>query len=217
MKTDLTVQQDVADELAFEPSVDASSIGVAAKDGVVTLTGRVGSYAEKVAAEQAAKRVVGVKALASEIEVELPALRKRNDADLAAAALNVLAWEDTVPQDAVTVQIEDGWVTLEGRVEWQFQRENAERAVRNLTGVRGITDLIEVVPRIKSAEVKDTIRKAFARNADLDANRVVVETHNGTVTLRGTVRSWAEHDDAERAAYSVPGVANVENLTTLTV
>lgn len=217
MKTDLTVQQDVADELAFEPSVDASSIGVAAKDGVVTLTGRVGSYAEKVAAEQAAKRVVGVKALASEIEVELPALRKRNDADLAAAALNVLAWEDTVPQDAVTVQIEDGWVTLEGRVEWQFQRENAERAVRNLTGVRGITDLIEVVPRIKSAEVKDTIRKAFARNADLDTNRVVVETHNGTVTLRGTVRSWAEHDDAERAAYSVPGVANVENLTTLTV
>lgn len=217
MKSDLFLQQDVVDELAFVPSVKASNIGVAAKGGVVTLTGRVDSYAEKIAAEQAVKHVSGVKGLACELEVELPAFRKRSDADVAAAALSVLFWETTVPPNAVTVTVDHGWATLEGRVEWQYQRENAERAVRHLTGVVGLYNRIHVTPHVATGEVKETIRKAFERSAEFDAGRVAVEVHDGTVTLRGSVRSWLEHEDAARAAYSVPGVITVKNLTTLTL
>ncbi len=215
MKTDLILHEDVAEELASDPGVDASNIGVASKNGVVTLSGTVRAYAEKIAAEEAAKRVAGVKALASEIEVELPAFRRRIDTDIAAAALHALSWEDTIPRDAVTVEVSQGWLTLEGRVEWHFQKENAERAVRHLTGVRGVSNMIVIAPHVLNADVKDQIRKSFERSADIDAARVIVETHDGSVTLRGTVRSWAERIDAARAAYAVPGVSEVENLTTV--
>ena len=213
MKTDLTLQEDVAEELAFDPSVDNGNIGVAAKDGVVTLTGKVPTFADKVAAEKAAKRVSGVKAIAQDIEVELPAFHKRDDAEIAAAALNVLAWEVTVPKDAVTVRVEQGWLTLEGRVNWEFVRRNADRAVRHLLGVVGVTNLITVTPQVAVADVTAKIRKTFERSAEIDAQRVTAETHGSTVTLRGTVHSWTEHDDAARAAYSVPGVTKVENDT----
>ncbi|HTJ27596.1 MAG TPA: BON domain-containing protein [Candidatus Limnocylindria bacterium] len=216
-KTDLMLQKDVADELALEPSVDSARIGVAAGDGVVTLTGTVNTYAEKTAAEQAAKRVAGVKGLASEIDVDLAAFHERSDTEIAAAALNVLAWEVTVPEDTVTVEVEDGWLTLEGRVDWRFQRENAEGAVQNLTGVRGITNRIAVQPHVRGSNVEKTIREKFERTADIDASRIRVETHDGTVTLRGSVRSFAEREDAARAAYAVPGVSQVENLITVSV
>lgn len=143
---DLLLQKDVADELALEPSVDATAIGVAARDGVVTLSGTVGTYAEKIAAEDVAMHVAGVKGLASEIEVDLSGYHQRTDADIAAAALNVLAWEVTVPKDGVTVKVGNGWITLDGSVERQFQRRNAERAVAHLTGIRGITNQIVVLP-----------------------------------------------------------------------
>lgn len=214
-ETDLDLQKTVAEELAFEPSVDAARIGVAAKDGIVTLTGIVDSYAEKIAAEHAAKRVAGVKGLASAIDVELPAFHRRSDADIAAAALNVLAWDVSVPNDAVKVQVEDGWMTLEGQVDWEYQRERAEHVVRHLTGVRGLTNLIGIKPRVSVADVKEKLRQAFARRAGVEANELDVEAANGIVTLRGHVHSWAERADATRAAFSIPGVTNVENLTTL--
>jgi osmotically-inducible protein OsmY len=217
MKSDLNLQEDVAEELSFDPSVDASRIGVAAKDGVVTLTGKVPSYAEKIAAEKAAKRVAGVKAVAQEVEVELPAFHQRNDTDLAAAALNVLAWEITLPKDSINVKVEHGWVTLEGRVDWQFVKENAERAVRNLIGVTGVSNHITVTPHVVAGDVHDKIRKTFVRSAEIDANRVSVETSNDTVKLYGSVHSWTEHDDASRAAYSVPGVTKVENHTLVSI
>jgi len=217
MKTDLTLQEDVADELAFDPSVEASNIGVAAKDGVVTLTGRVATYAEKIAAEHAAKRVAGVKAIATELQVEIPALHERSDTDIASAALNVLDWDTMIPADKVAVKVDHGWLTLEGRVPWQFQRDAAERAVRNLAGVRGVSNLIAVAPSVTSSDVSEKIRKSFERSADLDASRLTIETHDGSVTLRGHVRTWAEHDEAGRAAFAVPGVMRVDNFTTVGV
>lgn len=217
MKTDLGLQEDVAEELAFDPSVDHGKIGVAAKDGIVTLSGGVPNYAGKIAAENAAKRVSGVKAIAMEIAVDLPMFHKRSDAEIASSALNVLAWEVTLPENAVTVKVEGGWLTLEGRVEWQFLKDNAERAVRHLVGVVGVSDLIAVAPRVKSSDVVQKIRRTFERSAEIDANRVLADTHDGIVTLRGPVHSWAEHDDASRAAYSVPGVTKVENFTMVSV
>lgn len=217
MKTDISLQEDVAEELAFDPSVEAGKIGVAAKDGVVTLTGNVPSYAEKTAAENAAKRVSGVKAIAMEIGIDLPAFHKRSDAEIAAAALNTLAWEATLPKDAIKVTVERGWLTLEGRVEWQYLQENAERAVRHLIGVTGVTNHIIVAPHVTMAGVVEKIRKTFARSAEVDASRVIAETHDGIVTLRGPVRSWAERDAATRAAYSIPGVKKVENLTMISI
>ena len=218
MKTDLEIQEDVAEELSFDPSVDAALIGVAAKDGVVTLTGKVPSYAGKIAAEKAAKRVGGVKAIAQDIEVELPAFQQRNDTEIAAAALNALDWEITLPKDAITVRVENGWVTLEGRLGWQFLKENAERAVRNLIGVKGVSDLITVTPHSSVAgDVREKIRKTFERSAGINANRVIIEMQNDTVKLYGSVRSWTEHDDVVRATYSVPGVAKVENHTLVNV
>jgi osmotically-inducible protein OsmY len=213
--TDLALQENIAEELSFDPKVDAGRIGVAVKDGIVTLTGRVDTYAEKIGAENAAKRVAGVKGLACELEVELPAFHQRTDADIVAAALNILAWDVSVPRDAVLVQADHGWLTLGGTVDWQYQKESAEDAIRNLAGVRGATNHVAVRPRPSVTTVKQKLRDVFERRACIDANSLTVDAHDSVVTLRGTVHSWAERDDATRAAFSVPGVARVENLTTV--
>ena len=208
---DLELKKAVEGELMWEPSVNAAEIGVAAKDGIVTLTGRVSSYWQKVSAERAASRVLGVKAIVNELEVKLPISSERTDEDIARAALSALSWNVSVPSDRIKVKVSKGWVTLEGTVEWQYQRVEAERSVHNLQGVRGVSNLIEVKPHVSKAEVKASIEAALKRSAEIDASRITVETEGDKVILRGTVRAWAERQEAERAAWAAPGVRMVEN------
>ncbi|MGA0532682.1 BON domain-containing protein [Hansschlegelia sp. KR7-227] len=199
----------VEEELEFEPRVNAAHIGVAARDGVVTLTGRVASYVEKVAAEKAAQRVRGVKAIAEEIEVRYPYDGARSDEEIAMRAANVPEWNMSVP-DAVKVKLERGWVTLSGAVDWQYQREAAESAIRQLDGVIGVTNAIALKDRPKAADVKKTIEDALKRNAALDAAAIDVMVTNDQVRLSGKVHSWHERRIAEQAAWSAPGVKAVD-------
>lgn len=213
MKTDLQLQREVLDELKFEPSIREMEIGVAAKDGVVTLTGFVDSYAEKMSAEHTAERVNGVKAVADEIQVKLPGLYQRNDTDIAHAAVNALRWDIQVPDDHIKTTVENGWIHLDGEVEWQYQKWAAERAVRNLMGVRGVTNVIRVKPKKASSyEVSQKIKDSLRRHAERDADKITIEAKDGLVTLRGTVSSFAERQDAERAAWQAPGVTKVDDF-----
>ena len=216
-RTDAAIQADVMAELKYEPRVLPNEIGVVVKDGVVTLTGWVDSYTKKWAAEDAAHRVRGVKAVANDIEVRLPTSSQRTDADIAKAALNALEWDAFVPTDRIKVTVSNGWVTLTGDVDWQFQREDAERVVRRLMGVRGVTNLITVKPKVTPSEIREKIEDALVRNAETDAERITVEVQGSKVILRGTVRSWAEKDEAERAAWAAPGVTSVDNRITVAV
>lgn len=208
---DLALKKAVESELNFEPSVDPAEIGVAAKDGIVTLTGHVRSYWEKVAAERAAERVSGVKAVVNEMDVRLPGSSERTDQDIARAAIDSLRWNVLVPQDRIKVKVGYGWVTLKGTVEWQFQKEAAEKAVRKLFGVKGVTNIIEVKARVSKGEVKAAIEDALRRSAELDAKRIRVDVEGDRVILHGTVGSRFEREEAERAAWRAPGVRIVDN------
>jgi osmotically-inducible protein OsmY len=212
MKTDLQLQRDVLDELKFEPSIREAEIGIAAKGGVVTLTGFVDSYAQKFSAERTAERVGGVKAVADEIKVKLPGAHQRSDTDIAHATVNALRWDVQVPDDRIKATIEDGWIALEGDVEWQYQKWAAEGAVRNLTGVKGVTNLIAVKPKKASSyEVGQKIKDSMRRHAERDADRITIEAKDGRVTLRGSVSSFAERKDAEHAAWQAQGVTSVDD------
>jgi osmotically-inducible protein OsmY len=209
--SDVSLRQNVLDELEFDPSVDAAKIGVVVDKGVVTLTGHVGSYAEKVAAERIVQRVIGVRGIAEEIEVRYPSEKKDNDDEIAGRAAKILDWDATIPPDKVKVKVEKGWVTLNGEVEWQYQRVAAEMAVRKLSGVLGVTNIIAVRPRVDAANVKHRIEEALKRNAELEAGGIRVAVAGGKVTLEGKVRAWHERGVAERAAWAAPGVNAVED------
>ena len=211
MKTDKELQDAVEQELLWEPSVDSEHIGVSVENGVVQLDGHVNGYAEKWGAERATMRVANVKAVASEIKVELSSSGNRTDADIARAALNHLKWNWTVPK-TVKVQVTDGGLTLKGVVEWHYQKAEAERAVRSLTGVETVVNEITVTPSVSAVGMKSKIEDAFKRSAEIDAGHIKVEATGGTVTLRGNVRSWVERGEAERVAWAAPGVTNVKDL-----
>lgn len=211
MRSDTELQREVSNELRWDPSVRDEEIAVAVRDGVVTLGGAVDSFAVKLAALKAAERVSGVRAVADELDVQLPGGSQRSDTQLAHQVVNALRWDVLVPDDRIKARVEQGWVTLEGEVDWEFERRAARRAVQNLTGLRGVTNLVILRQRASTLDVSQRIKDALRRQAELDARMIEVETTGSAVTLHGTVHSWAERRQAEQAAWSAPGVTRVDD------
>src|SRR5258707_13378141 len=211
MKSDSEIERDVKEELQWNPDLDATDIAVSAKKGVVTLAGFVKSYTDKYEAESAAKRVAGVSAVANDLEVRVPSVDERPDPDIARDAVAAIKSQLPISSEHIKVIVKDGWVTLEGQAEWQYQRSTAENSVRRIKGIKGVSNLIQLKPHAQPAEIKRKIQEAFRRNAEVDANRITVEARGGEVILKGTVRSWIEREEAERTAWAAPGVTTVED------
>ena len=207
---DKQIQQNVISELDWDPEVDSNEIGVAVEDGVVTLSGQVGSYWTKKAAEKAAKRVTGVRGIAQDIIVTYTGM-KRTDKDIADAAVHSIIWNTTIPDEAVTVKVENGWVVLDGEVDWNFQKKAAENAVERIKGVEGVSNLIVIKPKVTSSVVKSTIKQALERRAEVEASHIQIETEGSKVILRGKVKTWSERSEVQKAAWAAPGVTSVEN------
>ena len=215
MRPDSEVKRDVEQELQWDADIDASDIGVSVKGGVVTLTGFVRSYAQKWQAERAAKRVAGVVGVANDIEVRIPSVDQRPDPEIARDAVSALQQELPYSANQIKVVVDKGWITLEGDVEWQYQRQRAEEAVRRIKGLKGVNNSITIKPKATPSDIKRRIEESFRRNAEIDADRITVDATGNEVVLKGTVRSWAERKEAERAAWLAPGVTRVDNRITI--
>lgn len=211
MKSDIQIQKDVMEQLRWEPFLKASEIGVAVKNGIVTLTGQVDSYTKKLTAENTVKKIAGVKAIAEDIKIGVSPANKKTDLEIAEAVLTALKWHSAVQEEKIKIKVENGNVRLEGVVEWEFERKNAESAIENLTGVHSVLNLITVKPKIKAADVEQQISAAFHRSATIDSARIAAEVNGSKVTLLGKVRTIAEKEDAESAAWNAPGVTSVES------
>jgi len=211
MRSDMELQKDVAAELKWEPRLREEEIGVTVRDGVVTLTGFVPDYSQRRIAAKAAERVAGVRAVAQELKVKVPDAFHRSDTEIAHQVVNALAWDIEVPHEKIKAKVEDGWVTLEGEVDWQYQRNAAERAVRYLAGIKGVLNVVTIKPHASPDDVARHIKAALHRSAEADAKKVTVTASDGKVTLTGTVRSWPERADVERAAWSASGVTAVDD------
>lgn len=215
MKTDAQLQKDILAELAWDPAVNATDVGVIVKDGVVTMTGHLTNFAEKYATERAVRRVSGVKALAIDIEVRLSPSYKRSDSDIAAAVQRAIDWKVVVPDDCIQPKVENGWITLDGEVQWKYQRKAAERAVRDLFGVVGVTNLVKVKPKIAPSDVERNIASALVRQAEREAKKLEIKVDGSRVFFHGKVHSWAEYRAVQGAAWAAPGVSAVENKLTV--
>ena len=211
MKSDIQIQKDVMEELKWEPFLKASEIGVAVKNGIVTLSGQVDTYSKKLSAEKAAKRMAGVKAIAEDIQIGVSPAYNKPDTEIAEAVLNALKWHTVVQEEKLKIKVENGNVTLEGEVEWEFQRINAKTAIENIAGVRSVINLITVKPKIAASDIERKISAAFHRNATIDAGKITAEVMGSRVTLRGMVRSFTEKEDAENAAWAAPGVTGIDS------
>ena len=211
MKSDIEIQKDVIEQLKWEPFLNSAQIGVAVKNGIVTLSGQVDAFSKKVLAEKTAKKVAGVKAIAEDIQVGISPAYKKSDTEIAEAVVNALKWHTMIPEDKIKVSVDEGNVKLEGDVEWEYQRNQAKTAIENLIGVRFVTNLIAVKPKVTPYELQQKINASFQRSANIDAAKITAEVLGSRVTLRGKVKSFAEKEDAENAVWSAPGIVTVEN------